>query len=142
MRIMKIVEESITKQIIETYKDELFLFAETEDDLKDKHIIKVINEADEVISIAMYSRLDNEELDLYIDGSKQNNVKETICNGIYLDAITSLKHGYNVCKDIINYLMNKNKTIWCYSHCDAVEFWKNKMNWICIDKYVFVNQLG
>jgi len=139
---MKIVEESINKQIIETYKDELFLFAETEEDLKDKHILKVIDEYNEVVSIAMYSNLDNEELELYIDGSKQNNVKDTICKGIYLDAITSLKKGYNVCKYIIGYLMDKNKTIWCYSYCDAVEFWKNKMNWFDLGENIFVNQLS
>jgi len=141
MRIMKITEESINKQIIEKYKDELFLFGETEEDLKDKHIIKVINEFDEVVSIAMYSKLDNEELDLYIDNDKQNNVKDTICKGIYLDAITSLKHGYNVCKDIISYLMNKSQIIWCYSHCDAIEFWRNKMNWIDLGENIFINQL-
>jgi hypothetical protein len=139
---MEIVEESINKQIIEKYKDELFLFGETEKDLKNKHIIKVLNESNEVVSIAMYSKLDDEELELYIDVHKQNNVKDTICNGIYLDAITSLKRGYNVCKDIINYLMNKSQIIWCYSHCDAVGFWENKMNWFDLGENIFVNQLS
>lgn len=138
---MKIVEELINQETIDNYKDELFLFAEKVEDLKGKRIIKVLNESDEIISIAMYSRLNNEDIELYIDKT-QENIKPILQQGIYLDAITSLKHGYNACKDVIGYLMNENKTIWCYSYYKAIEFWKNKMNWIDVGNDIFINKIA
>lgn len=139
---MRIIEEPVTEEIINTYKEELFLFAETKEELKDKRIIKILNDDNDIISIAMYSHLDNEEIELYLNDNQKNTIKSIISQGIYLDAITSLKHGYNACKDIINYLLEKSKVIWCYSHVQAIEFWKNKMGFIDYGENIFVNQLA
>jgi hypothetical protein len=62
---MRIIEESVTKEIIDTYRNELFLLNETEEELKDKHVIKILNDDNELVSIAMYSRLNIEEIELY-----------------------------------------------------------------------------
>lgn len=138
---MRIVEESITEEIINTYKEELFLLGETEEELKDKRILKIINDNGEVVSIAMYSKLDTEEIELYLSEDQKNSIGDIISQGIYLDAITSLKKGYNACKDIISYILEKSKIIWCYSHVQAIEFWKNKMCWVDVGQNIFVNQL-
>lgn len=139
---MRIFEELITDDIINTYKEELFLFTETKEELKDKRIVKILNDNNEIISIAMYSHLNTEEIELYLNENQKQSIRDVIIQGIYLDAITSLKHGYNACKDIVNYLLEKSKVIWCYSHVQAIEFWKNKMQWIDTGENVFVNQLS
>jgi hypothetical protein len=139
---MKIIEEPITDKIINTYKDELFLLGETKDELKDKHIIKMLNENNELVSIAMYSKLEHEEIELYLNEDQKNSIENIISQGIYLDAVTSLKRGYNACKDIISYLLEKSRIIWCYSHIQAVGFWRDKMEFIEVGESIFINQLG
>ncbi|NRU52456.1 hypothetical protein [Clostridium beijerinckii] len=137
---MRIIEKLVTDDIINTYKEELFLFGETKEDLKDKHIIKMLNDNNELVSIAMYSHLEAEEIELYLNEDQKNTIEDVISQGIYLDAITSLKRGYNACKDIINYLLEKSKIIWCYSHIQAVEFWK-RLGWYDCGESIFINQL-
>jgi hypothetical protein len=138
---MRIIEESITNEIINTYKGELFLLEETEEELKEKRILKIINDTGEVVCIAMYSKLDTEEIELYLNEDQKNNIEGIISQGIYLDAVTSLKRGFNACKDIISYLLEKSNIIWCYSHVQAIEFWKNKMCWIDAGENIFISQL-
>jgi hypothetical protein len=138
---MRIIEESVTKEIIDTYRNELILLNETEEELKDKHVIKILNDDNELVSIAMYSRLNIEEIELYLNENQKNTIERVICQGIYLDAITSLKRGYHACKDIIDYLLEKSKIIWCYSHVQAVEFW-TRLGWINTGENVFINQLA
>jgi hypothetical protein len=138
---MRIIEEPVTEDIINTYKDELFLLGETKEELKDKRIIKIINDDNELVSIAMYSKLDTEEIKLYLNEEQKNTIEDIISQGIYLDAITSIKKGYNACKDIINYLLEKSRIIWCYSHVQAVEFWRDKMEFIDVGESIFINQL-
>ena len=138
---MRIVEEPITKEIINTYKNELFLLTETKEELKDKRIIKLFNGNNEIVSIAMYSHLDTEEIELYLNENQKKSIKGIISQGVYLDAITSLKRGYNACKDIVNYLLEKSKIIWCYSHVQAVDFWENHMHWINSGENIFISKL-
>jgi hypothetical protein len=137
---MRIIEEPVTKEIIDTYKNELFLLNETEEELKDKHVIKILNDDNELVSIAMYSHLEKEEIELYLNEDQKNTIEDIISQGIYLDAITSFKRGYHACRDIINYLLEKSRIIWCYSHVQAVEFW-TRLGWINTGESVFVNQL-
>lgn len=138
---MRIIEELVTDNIINTYKEELFLLGETKEELKDKYIIKVINDNNEVISIAMYSKLDSKEIESYLNENQKNSIEDIISQGIYLDAITSLKRGCNACKYIISYLLEKSQIIWCYSHVQAIEFWKDKMQFIDVGENIFVSQL-
>lgn len=138
---MRIIEESITDEIITTYKNELFLLNETKEDLKDKRVIKIINDDNEVVSIAMYSKLDAEEIELYLNENQKKTIESVISQGIYLDAVTSLKRGYNACKDIVNYLLEKTRIIWCYSHVETIDFWKDKMNFIDVGEHIYINQL-
>lgn len=139
---MKIIEESITDEIINTYKQELFLLTETKEELKDKRVIKILNDNNELVSIAMYSHLNTEEIELYLNENQKKTIEDIVSQGIYLDAITSLKRGHNACKDIINYLLEKSKIIWCYSHVQAIEFWRDKMNWTDTGENIFISQLS
>lgn len=137
---MNITDKLITELDISKYRDKLFLFGETYEDLKDKHIIKII-EKGITVAIAMYSKMDEEELSLYL-GEEQFKYKNILKECIYLDAISSLNKGKHYADEIINYVNSKFNNIFVYSHIDAVSYWKNKKKWYDIGENLFVEKLA
>ena len=63
---MKIIDELINQETLDKYKNELFIFNETLDNLKDKRVVKLVDN-EQVVCIAMYSQLDVEEVELYLN---------------------------------------------------------------------------
>ena len=91
---MKIIEEPVTLETIQKYKDELFLFNEEMEYLQDKRIIKLIDDNGQLIAISMYTdKMDKQDVELYL-GSEQEKYKDKLCKSIYLDSIYSLQTGF------------------------------------------------
>ena len=136
---MKIIEESVTQETINNYKDELFLFNEEMEYLQDKRIIKLIDDNGQLIAISMYTdKMDKQDVELYL-GSEQEKYKDKLCNSIYLDAVTSIQTGFKSVDSIITYLKTKCAIIWCYSAVKAISFWKNRKDMQYIGENIFIS---
>lgn len=136
---MKIIEEPVTQETINNYKDELFLFNEGIEELKDKKILKIYSDEGQLVGISMYSyRLDKEDVELFLS-EYQEKFKGKLCNSLYLDSIYALQRGYNVTNSIITYLKNKCSDMWLYSHIQAMKFWSNRKDMQYIGENIFIS---
>ena len=135
---MKIIEEPITQETINNYKDELFLFNEGIEELKDKKILKIYSDEGQLVGISMYSyRLDKEDVELFLS-AEQEKFKYRLCDSLYLDAITSLYRGHRIVDSVITYLKNKCGDMWLYSHIQSMKFWKNRKDMQYIGENIFI----
>ena len=135
---MKIIEEPVTLETIQKYKDELFLFNEEMEYLQNKRIIKLIDDKEQLIAISMYTyRMDKEDVELYLS-VEQEKYKDKLCNTIYLDAVTSIQRNFKAVDSIIAYLKTKCANIWCYSAVDAFNFWNNRKDMQYIGENIFI----
>ena len=135
---MKIIEEPVTLETIQKYKDELFLFNEEMEYLQNKRIIKLIDDNGQLIAISMYTdKMDKQEVELYLS-PEQDKYKDKLCNSIYLDSVYSLQTGFNAVNSIIAYLKTKCANIWCYSAVDAFNFWNNRKDMQYIGENIFI----
>ena len=136
---MKIIEEPVTLETIQKYKDELFLFNEEIEYLQDKRIIKLIDDNGQLIAISMYTyKMNKQYVDLYLS-AEQEKYKDKLYNSIYLDAVTSIQTGFKAVDSIIAYLKTKCANIWCYSAVDAFDFWKNRKDMQYIGENIFIS---
>ena len=136
---MKIIEESVTLETIQKYKDELFLFNEEMEYLQNKRIIKLIDANRQLIAISMYTyKMNEDDVELFLS-AKQEKYKDKLCNSIYLDSVYSLRHGFKSVDSIIAYLKTKCTNIWCYSAVDAFDFWKNRKDMQYIGENIFIS---
>ena len=135
---MKIIEEPVTLETIQKYKDELFLFNEEMEYLQNKRIIKLIDDKEQLIAISMYTyKMDKEDVELYLS-VEQEKYKDKLCNSIYLDAVTSIQRNFKAVDSIIAYLKTKCANIWCYSAVDAFNFWNNRKDMQYIGENIFI----
>ena len=136
---MKIIEEPITLETVQKYKDELFLFNEEMEYLQNKRIIKLINDNGQLVAISMYTyKMDKEDVELYLS-AEQEKYKDKLCNSIYLDAVTSIQTGFKSVDSIITYLKTKCSNIWCYSAVEAMSFWTNRKDMQYIGENIFIS---
>ena len=136
---MKIIEESVTQETINNYKDELFLLNEEMEYLQDKRIIKLIDDNGQLIAISMYTyKMDKQDVELYL-GSEQEKYKDKLCNSIYLDSVYALQPKCRTVDSIIAYLKTKCTNIWCYSAVDAFNFWNNRKDMQYIGENIFIS---
>lgn len=137
---MKIIDELINQETLDNYKNELFLFNETLDILKDKRVVKLVDNG-QVVCIAMYSQLDAEEIELYLNQIQQESIGKLLSNGIYLDSIYSLIQGKKYSESVITYLKEKfnRKAIWCYSAIDAMDYWKHRKDFSYQGENIFIS---
>ena len=136
---MKIIEEPVTLETVQKYKEELFLFNEEMEYLQDKRIIKLIDDNEQLIAISMYTyKMNEEDVELYLS-AKQEKYKDKLCNSIYLDSVYSLRHGFKSVDSIIAYLKTKCANIWCYSAVDAMSFWTNRKDMQYIGENIFIS---
>ena len=136
---MKIIEEPVTLETVQKYKDELFLFNEEMEYLQDKRIIKLIDDNGQLIAISMYTyRMNEDDIELYL-GSEQEKYKDKLSNSIYLDAVTSIQKNFKAVDSIIAYLKTKCTNIWCYSAVEAISFWKNRKDMQYIGENIFIS---
>ena len=136
---MKIIEEPVTLETIQKYKDELFLFNEEMEYLQDKRIIKLIDDNEQLIAISMYTnKMDKHDVELYL-GLEQEKYKDKLCNSIYLDSVYAVRHGLKSVDSIIAYLKTKCTNIWCYSAVDAFDFWNNRKDMQYIGENIFIS---
>ena len=137
---MKIIDELINQETLDKYKNELFLFNETLDNLKDKHVVKLVDNG-QVVCIAMYSQLNAEEVELYLNQEQQESIGKLLSNGIYLDSIYSLMQGKKYSESVITYLKEKfnRKAIWCYSAIDAMDYWKHRKDFSYQGENIFIS---
>lgn len=139
---MKLVDEKMSQEIFKSYKEELFIFNETYDMLKDKHVVRLYKD-DIIVCIGMYSKLDAEEIELYLTSKQQKAIGQVLSNGIYLDSIYSFIENNGYATYIINYLEKKfnEQAIWCYSASTekARKYWGKKF--ISCGENIFVNKL-
>lgn len=138
---MKIIDELINQEILDKYKNELFIFNETLDNLKDKRVVKLVDGKGQVVCIAMYSQLDTEEVELYLNQEQQESIGKLLSNGIYLDSIYSLMQGKKYSESVITYLKEKfnRKAIWCYSAIDAMDYWKHRKDFSYQGENIFIS---
>ena len=135
---MKIIEEPVTLETVQKYKDELFLFNEEMEYLQDKRIIKLIDDNGQLIAISMYTyKMNEDDVELYL-GSEQEKYKDKLCNSIYLDSISSIAHTGGVVNIIIAYLKNKCKNIFLYSAVDAMSYWNARKDMQYIGENIFI----
>ena len=134
---MKIIEESVTQETINNYKDELFLLNEGIEELKDKKILKIYSDEGQLVGISMYSYLDKDDVELFLS-AEQEKFKGKLCNSLYLDSIYALQRGYNVTNSVITYLKNKCGDMWLYSHIQAMKFWNHRKDMQYIGENIFI----
>ena len=135
---MKIMEEAVTLETIQKYKNELFLFNEEMEYLQNKRIIKLIDTKEQLIAISMYTyKMDKEDVELYLS-VEQEKYKDKLCNSIYLDAVTSIQRNFKAVDSIIAYIKTKCTNIWCYSAVDAFNFWNNRKDMQYIGENIFI----
>ena len=135
---MKIIEEPVTLETVQKYKDELFLFNEEMEYLQDKRIIKLTDDNGQLIAISMYTyRMNEDDVELFLS-AEQEKYKDKLCNSIYLDAVSSITHTGGVVNSIIAYLKTKCKNIWCYSAVDAMNYWTNRKDMQYIGENIFI----
>ena len=135
---MKIIEEPVTLETVQKYKDELFLFNEEMEYLKDKRIVKLIDDNGQLIAISMYTyRMNENDVELFLS-AEQEKYKDKLCNSIYLDSIYSLQTGFKAVDSIIAYLKTKCATIWCYSAVESMSFWTNRKDMQYIGENIFI----
>ena len=135
---MKIIEESVTLETIQKYKDELFLFNEEMEYLQDKRIIKLIDDNGQLIAISMYTyKMDKQDVELFLS-AEQEKYKDKLCNSIYLDSIYALQTGFKAVDSIIAYLKTKCANIWCYSAVEAMTYWTNRKDMQYIGENIFI----
>ena len=134
---MKIIEESVTLETVTKYKDELFLFNEGIEELKDKKILKIYSDEGQLVGISMYSYLDKDDVELFLS-AEQEKFKGKLCNSLYLDSIYALQRGYNVTNSVITYLKNKCGDMWLYSHIQAMKFWNHRKDMQYIGENIFI----
>ena len=136
---MKIIEEPITLETIQKYKDELFLFNEEMEYLQDKKIIKLIDDNGQLIAISMYTyKMDKQDVELFLS-AEQEKYKDKLCNSIYLDSVYALQPKCRTVDSIIAYLKTKCAYIWCYSAVDAMSFWTNRKDMQYIGENIFIS---
>lgn len=137
---MKIIDELINQETLDKYKNELFIFNETLDNLKDKRVVKLVDNG-QVVCIAMYSQLDVEEVELYLNQEQQESIGKLLSNGIYLDSIYSLMQGKKYSESVITYLKEKfnKKAIWCYSAINAMDYWNKRKDFIYQGENIFMS---
>ena len=64
---MTIIEEPVTLETVQKYKDELFLFNEEMEYLQDKRIIKLIDDNGQLIAISMYTyKMNEDDVELFL----------------------------------------------------------------------------
>ena len=135
---MKIIEEPVTLETIQKYKDELFLFNEEMEYLQDKRIVKLIDDNGQLIAISMYTyKMDEQDVELFLS-AKQEKYKDKLCNSIYLNSVYALQCGFKSVDSIIAYLKTKCTNIWCYSAVDAFNFWNNRKDMQHIGENIFI----
>ena len=134
---MKIIEEPVTLETVTKYKDELFLFNEGIEELKDKKILKIYSDEGQLVGISMYSYLDKDDVELFLS-AEQEKFKGKLCNSLYLDSIYALQRGYNVTNSVITYLKNKCGDMWLYSHIQAMKFWNHRKDMQYIGENIFI----
>ena len=135
---MKIIEEPVTLETVQKYKDELFLFNEEMEYLQDKRIIKLIDDNGQLIAISMYTyRMNKQDVELFLS-AKQEKYKDKLCNSIYLDAVTSIQRNFKAVDSIVAYLKTKCANIWCYSAVDAMSYWNARKDMQYIGENIFI----
>ena len=135
---MKIIEEAVSLETIQKYKDELFLFNEEMEYLQDKRIIKLIDDNGQLIAISMYTdKMDEQDVELFLS-AEQEKYKDKLCKSIYLDSVYSLQPKCRAVDSIIAYLKTKCANIWCYSAVDAFNFWNNRKDMQYIGENIFI----
>ena len=134
---MNIIEEPVTQETINNYKDELFLFNEDIEELQDKRILKIYSDNGQLVGISMYSYLDKNDVELFLS-AEQEKFKDKLYNSIYIDAITSLYRGHRIVDSVITYLKNKCRDIWVYSAIEAMQFWENRKDMQYIGENIFI----
>lgn len=136
---MKIIEESVTLETVQKYKDELFLFNEEMEYLQDKRIIKLMDDNEQLIAISMYTyKMDKQDIELYLSEA-QEKYKNKLCNSIYLDAISSIAHMGGVVNTILNYIKSKyNKSIWLFGCVSALNYWYDRKDMKYIGENLFI----
>ena len=136
---MKIIEEQVTLETVQKYKDELFLFNEEMEYLQDKRIIKLMDDNGQLIAISMYTyKMDEQDVELFLS-AEQEKYKDKLCNSIYLDSVYSIQRKCRAVDSIIAYLKTKCANIWCYSAVDAMSFWTNRKDMQYIGENIFIS---
>ena len=137
---MKIIEEPITIETVQKYKDELFLFNEEMEYLQNKRIVKLINDNGQLVAISMYTyKMDKEDVELYLS-AEQEKYKDKLCNSIYLDSVSSIAHTGGVVNTILNYIKSKyNKGVWLYSSIYKIRYWNNRKDFLGIGENIFIS---
>ena len=86
----------------------------------------------------MYTyKMDEQDVELYLS-AKQEKYKDTLCNSIYLGAVTSIQRGFKAVDSIIAYLKTKCANIWCYSAVEAMSYWSNRKDMQYIGENIFI----
>ena len=137
---MKIIEEPVTLETVQKYKDELFLFNEKMEYLQDKRIIKLINDNGQLVAISMYTdKMDKQDVELYLS-AEQEKYKDKLCNSIYLDSVSSIAHTGGVVNTILNYIKSKyNKGVWLYSSIYKIRYWNARKDFLGIGENIFIS---
>ena len=137
---MNIIEEPVTLETVQKYKDELFLFNEEMEYLQDKRIIKLIDDNGQLIAISMYTyKMDDQDVELFLS-AEQEKYKDKLCNSIYLDAVSSITHTGGVVNCILNYIKSKyNKSIWLFGCVSALNYWYDRKDMQYIGENIFIS---
>ena len=137
---MKIIEEAVTLETVQKYKDELFLFNEEMEYLQDKRIIKLMDDNGQLIAISMYTyKMDEQDVELFLS-VEQEKYKDKLCNSIYLDSISSIGHTGGVVNTILNYIKSKyNKRVWLYSSIYKIRYWNARKDMHYIGENIFIS---
>ena len=124
---MKIKEVAITKELLEQYKNELFLFNESIEYLKENNKILLLEENGQVVGISMITpKMDKEYCEDFLSTYEYKYIKDLMLR-VYIDSVYAIKKGYNVLNSVINYIKEKyNKNVWLYSTCDKVKYYSSK----------------
>ncbi|GAA0071697.1 hypothetical protein UT300003_32220 [Clostridium sardiniense] len=122
---------------------------------KKSFILKVIDEKENLTTIAICSVLNNEELNNELDilaenfklYSEENNNNEydewkntfleKLKDCVYLEYIESIKKGVGGAKFLIEYIKNNYNKFWLYSAFEAEEYWSEKIKLRGSEEYFY-----
>lgn len=146
---MKIVERPVTNEVIEEFRHYLFI-GNSEVDINNKNFIKVLDNHDNIITIAMISLPSRENVTDIIkkninylledeDTEEINNIHELMDDRVYLDVIYSFNKNKGGAKELVKYLENKYNYLWIYAFVEAEEFWEH-LEWKEIIEHVYINK--
>ena len=126
---------------------------------KNSFIIKVKDENNKLISVAVCSILTNSELEkeleklainfkLYSEECNNNEYEDwkaefinKLENSIYLEYITSIERNIGGAKFIIDYIKKNYNKFWLYSAFEAEEYWSDKIKLYSSEEYFYSTEM-